>query len=485
MRFAASLSTVSFCSLAFLLVAGSAVAPAAADDALDALLAKSRAASGAPYRFHVVSRSRETDDGHEYTVTTETEGLKYRARKCTHGLCTSGFYFDGERSFDTNFNDTALPLSERVDGLQLTLRAIASYDFTAPDFRANGGSVQSREPILRDGKKFLRISVAPRLGALLDAVIDPDSGLVIGVISDARRLAFEFRDQRKVGDRITLPYEIELNGATIEKFDDRSIEAAPLAAPAGISPHFSSGPVTVDMTRNDAPLVPCTVGGENVACLLDTGNSGLSISSELATKLGLTVQTGGGTVGGTGGAIVGVVKAPALGVGGATYPSARYVVLYNLHTSGYDVVLGADAFANARVTLDFQTRTVTIASATGAASPAANSLPLEFENFVPTIPIGFGSFTTQLAVDTGDASAVELAADFAALHPSAIGTDVTGKVGNVAVSGLRVTSTKRLQATDRGVIGSGLLQHFVATFDYARGRLGLVPAVHDAQVKPE
>jgi len=48
MRFAASLSTVSFCSLAFLLVAGSAVAPAAADDALDALLAKSRAASGAP-----------------------------------------------------------------------------------------------------------------------------------------------------------------------------------------------------------------------------------------------------------------------------------------------------------------------------------------------------------------------------------------------------------------------------------------------------
>jgi len=33
------------------------------------------------------------------------------------------------------------------------------------------------------------------------------------------------------------------------------------------------------------------------------------------------------------------------------------------------------------------------------------------------------------------------------------------------------------------VIGSGLLQHFVTTFDYTHGRIGLVPQPHDADVK--
>jgi hypothetical protein len=259
MRFAVSLSTVSFFAIASLVWS----VPASADGALDALLAKSRAASGAPYRFHVVSRSHETDDGHDYLVTTETEGLKYRARKCVKTLCTSGFYFDGERSYDTNFNDTALPLSERVDALQLTLRAIASYAFTAPTFRAEGGQVEDRDSVLKDGKKYRRIAVAPRLGALLEAVIDPDTGLVVGVISDERRLAFEFRDQRKVGGRITLPYAIFLNGSQIERFDDRAIDPAPLAAPPGVAWSMSA-PVTVGMTRADAPLVPCTMGGASV-----------------------------------------------------------------------------------------------------------------------------------------------------------------------------------------------------------------------------
>jgi hypothetical protein len=483
MRFAVPSSTVSFPALVFALAAvlvPAAPRPAtAADSLLEALLAKSRAASGAPYRYHVISKSREDEDGHTYEVTTETEGLKYLARKCVRNLCTSGFYFDGERSFNTNFNDTALPLSARVDGLQLTLRAIASYAFTAPDFRAKGGTVEARDSILRDGKQFGRIAVAPRLGALLEAVIDPDTGLVVGVISDERRLAFEFRDQRKVGDRITLPYAVYLNGAPIEKFDDRSIDPAPLAAPAGIVPQIAGGAAAIAMTRGDAPIVPCSIGGRSATCLFDTGNSGLAIGSELAGKLGLVPQTGG-VIGAAGSAIAGVAKAPALSVGGATFPPAQYVVIAGLRTAGYDIVLGADAFANARISLDFERKVVTVA---GAGGPVAGGSTLSFENFVPTLAVALGGVPADLSLDTGDASAVELAADWAAAHPNAAGDSVTVRLGADDVSHVHVVATKRLGAPDRGVIGSGLLQHFVTTFDYAHARIGLVPQPRDADVK--
>jgi hypothetical protein len=471
MRFAMSFSTVSFFLLALML---GAPPPARADGALEALVAKAREASGAPYRYHVVSTSHETDDRREYVVTTESQGLKYRARKCVGSLCTTGFYFDGERSFDTNFNDTAIPLSSGIDGLQLTLRAIASYAFTAPDFRANGGQIEARDAISRDGKMYGRIAVAPRFGSLLDAVIDPDSGLVVGVISDAKRLAFEFRDQRKVGNRITLPYEIYLNGSLIERFDERTIDPAPLSAPPGIVPQIRGGATTVAMSRTDAPVVPCTIGGHAVACLFDTGNSGLAMSAELAHALGVTPVTGG-VIGSPGSPISGVAKAPALSVGAATYPSAQYVVVAGLHASGYDVVLGADAFANARVSLDFPKRAITIANANGAPS-GGPSVMLEFQNFVPTAAVSLaGAQPLQLSVDTGDAAAVELASDYAAKHALEAGSETVGMGGAVAEH-MRVETTKRLSAPDIGVVGTGFLQHFVASFDYAHGRLVLSPA---------
>jgi hypothetical protein len=476
MRFAASLSTIFFALLA---LRTPPAAAAATQIPLETLLAKARVASGAPYRYHVVSRSHENDDGHEFDVTTETEGLKYRARKCAGALCVSGFYFDGERSFNSNFNDTALPLSARVDGLQITLRAIASYAFTAPGFRSDGGQIQDRDAVLRDGKKYRRISVAPKLGALLDAVIDPESGLVVGVISDERRLAFEFRDQRTVGGRLKLPYAVYLNGAEIERFDDRTIDPQPLAAPPGIAPQLA-GSVTVGMTRPDAPLVPCTIGGQSVVCLFDTGNSGLAMSPELAAKLRLKPQTGG-VVGTADGTISGVAKAPALAVGGASFPSAWYVVLGGIHAAGYDVVLGADAFAHARVTLDFAKRSVTLA----AADPgAAGGIPLDFDNFVPNAGVTLGAVSVPLALDTGDTSTLELAADFAAAHAGAASA-TSIRLGNARLDGSSISTTSRLSAPARGVVGSGFFAHFISTFDYARGRLTLVPRAGDGAAKSD
>jgi hypothetical protein len=465
--------------------------PARADEAsLQALLERARTASGAPYRYHIVSSSRETVDGRTFDVTTETEGLKYRARHCYRGTCT-GFYFDGERSFDANFNDTALPLSTQVDALQLTLRAIASYEFTAPDFRQNGGTLTERDPVLRGGRKLLRVSVAPRLGALLEAVIDPATGLVAGVISDERGLAFEFSDQRKVDGRVTLPYTVSLNGSVIQRFDRRSISDAALSAPPGLVPQFSAGPATVTLERSGglAPILPCSIGNEHVACLLDSGNSGLSMSAELAGRLGLAPQNLGPEFGAAR-QVSGLVKAPPLQIGGATYPTAQYVVLRDAHQNGYDVVLGADVFAHARISVDYAKHALTVSNAYG---PPPSGVALTFENYVPVATVRAAGQTLALAVDSGSNAALEIGYDLFSQHraefkPGGAGAGpdagvATVRIGAFEVPGQFVASSRAPEPVAQGRLGNSLLDHFTVTYDYADGRLGLATRPGDPFVK--
>ncbi len=472
---------------------GTAAAPS-----LEALLAKARESSGAPYLYHVVSRSHETDAGRTYDITTETEGLKYRAKRCIKTVC-SGFYFDGDHSFDSNFNDTALPLANVVDGLQVTLRAIASYAFTAPDFRAKGGTLSEREPIARAGKTYRQLSIAPRSGAVLQAILDPDTGIVVGVASDQQRIAFEFRDERKVGDKLLLPYVIALNGSVIQRFDERKIDNEPLGAPAGLVPKISgSEPVAFKKLERQTPqvVVPCSIGGQDVSCLLDTGNSGMSMSLELSEKLGIEPQTDAFAVSGVGKYVTGILKAPALTVGGAVYPSANYVVLHDLHQYGYDVVLGTDAFAHARITIDYGAKTVAFApSGTGSDGD------LTFTNFIPIAPIKLDDVSLRLAVDTGDESAINLNYETYQQHESlfkATGTapvagiggsseEVTGdlkaaRYGGYTVRDLKIGATKKLAATSSGHIGGGFWEHFVVTFDYAKSRLDVTPRTGDPAV---
>jgi hypothetical protein len=494
MRFAAPFPWLFFlCAALGALPSTAAVSPPPRNGSLDALLARARVASGAPYRFHIVSHSRESAGGQTFAVTTESEGEKYRAKRCAADLC-SGFYFDGERSFDANFNDTALPLSARVDGLQATLRAIASYAFTAPDFRRTGGTLGEREPVLHNGKKYRQLGVAAPLGAVLDAIIDPDTGLVAGVISDERKLAFEFRDQRAIGRGITLPFSIYLNGTELEHFDDRTVVAGALQAPPGLVPQIDAGTTTVAFAHaGERPIVPCSIGGQNVACLFDTGNSGLTMSSELASKLALQINADGASASTSN--VSGMAKAPALSVGAAHYPMAYYVVAHDVHQNGYDVVLGADAFARTRIAVDYGHRTLTVASA-GAALPS--EIGISFENYVPVLPVRIGDqVVLPLAVDTGDDGSLEVAFDDYAKHralfdlrnvtsgsESDSGEVALARVGAWGVERARLDATHRQPPAGDGRIGNGVLDHFAVTFDYARSGVALVPRSGDTAVHP-
>jgi hypothetical protein len=480
-----------------------AFAPAGADESrlrLEALLARVRSAVGRPYLFHLSGFAREGSGPERTTVVTESQGTRGLVRRCNGELC-SGTYFDGADVWFTNLNGTAVP-AHPDDPRRVSLRAIESGSFSDPEFERAGGRLALRVPLrLDDGRTMQRIAVTPPGGATLEALIDPETGLVGAVRGDG--VAVAFSDQRAVGE-LTLPFEIS-SGAKVERFEQRSIEAAPLEAPRGLVPRFTGGDRSIapflDTGRPTVdPVVECVLGTERVPCLFDTGNSGLSISLELAERLKLEPLPDALRVSGLGGYETGVVRGPELRIGDAVYPQAYYAVLHDIHAYGYDLVLGTDALAHALVTIDYPARKVTLEPERSAA-PLASGIALSFENFLPIAQIRLSTGEVRLAIDTGDESAINLAGAYYRLHPDAFtpethahvagvggtGDELLGTIDRFEIGGYvlkrqPIGSTNSAATTADGHLGSGALRHFAVTLDYANRRVGLRPRPGDPDV---
>ncbi len=498
MRFAASLVIVCLTSAN---AAGAIGSPA---PALEALLAAANRASGAPYRHSIRSIGGEPTADRSISVTVDEAGLKFIRRRCDRTLC-SGFFFDGLRRYAINSNDTALPLSRRTDASELTLRTIVSYLFTDPSFQIEGGTVVERRSaaVADDGARH--VIVTPRGGVAMDVGIDERSALVTSASSLDGRFRFIFGDQRPAGDGVVLPFAIDFNHRPLERFERRSLSEVPVERPTGLEPRFGGGaaPIRLYGTRvANLPVADCTIGGQSAQCLLDTGNSGMAMSLELAERLGLEPIAAPFVIRGLGSYVTGIVRAPPLTIGDVSYPIASYVVLHDIHRLGYDLILGADAFANARITIDYARRSLTIAPPGGGL--AGDAIGLGFENFVPVVAAKVGDFDARLALDTGDESTINLAEQYYGAHPAIFkptgkapvggvgGTseEIVGeiervRVGNFSVEHQPIGATKHLAPTADGHLGDGFLSHFAVVFDYARERIGLVPRVGDAAVKRE
>jgi len=487
-RFAATL-------LAIFFVAAAPVAPgsSAAPPNLDELLAKVRRASGEPYRYHIVSHARELVENRALEIRSESEGLRYLTRRCAGALC-SGFYSDGERAFETNLNDTPLP---SADALLFTLRMILSYGFTDPAYRRGGGRLVELPPAAFGPGAGLRIAVAPAHGMTLDAVIDPVTSLVESASTRDGQFRFTFHQERSIDGKVTIPFDVDLNDKPFERFDLREIVPGPLEAPVGLVPQIEGSAVTAKLLRydplGDVPILECTIGGQTVPCLLDTGNSGMSMSLELAESLGIEAVGTAFEINGMGSYATGVAKAPPLSIGsGVTYPSAYYVLLHDIHRFGFDLVLGTDAFATTRLTIDYPKREVTFAPASGG--ELEHPIPLTFRNFVPIVRVGLDAEPPiPMLLDTGDESTINLAYAYYQAHPvfkatrienvAGVGgssVQVSGEIpsvtlGEFAATHQRIGATKKSFPTGQGHVGSGFLSHFRVTFDYTHARIGLSP----------
>ncbi len=452
------------------------------------LLDRMRAAAGPIWQAHIVSVSRLTSNGQATVVLSESEGLRFTVRHCTGELC-EGTYFDGTHLFSTNINGTALPQSSRAEPYLRSIRLIASLGFLAPGFGAHGRVADDGSEEV-NGKSYRTLLVVEAASIPLRVYVDPQTALIRFVRDLNGDDEFEYRDYRRVGS-LLMPYEVVHNGRVLERYDNRAEVASAFPPPHGLLPAFAghSDPIPTD-AKAVTPIVDCSIGGIAVRCLLDTGNSGLSLSSELAVQLGATV-VGTYQVLGLGGYSTQVVRAGPLKVGNATYSDAYYVVLNDLRRYGYDVVLGADFLAGTTVELDADDHTVLLDA---PPTPGAISVPLAFEDFVPVVSVQLGTLDAQLAVDTGDESNINLAYEFYAKHPglfnatqrrqvSGIGgssVEMIGEIPQVTIGEYRtgpqrIGTTETLQGTAFGHLGAAFLQQFKVQFDYAAGQLYLVP----------
>ncbi|HZV76621.1 MAG TPA: retropepsin-like aspartic protease [Candidatus Babeliales bacterium] len=453
------------------------------------LLQRMRDAAGPVWQAHIVSVSRLTLGGEQQVVSSDAAGLRITVRHCIGELC-SGSYFDGDHLYEVNMNDTTVPESLEPEPFLRSLRLVASMQFLTPSFLQHGGRVGGAGDAAFGGKLYRTIAIGDVNSVPLRLYVDPQTALIRLARELGGSETFEYRNYRRVNG-FMLPFEVLHDGQPFERYDDRAAVSSPFAPPRGLLPSLKGPPEPIAIDPSAVtPIVDCSVAGVALRCLVDTGNSGLSMSSELASRLGATV-VGSYQVLGLGGYSTQVVRAGPLRIGNATYPEAYYAVLSDLRRYGYDVVLGADVLAATGVEIDQRANEIRFGT------PLTHSriaVPLSFENFVPVVNVQLGAVPASLAVDTGDESNINLAYDFYSKHSDLFNVTQQRPVGGIGGNSIellgqipqvtigdyrtgpqRIGATQTLRATAFGHLGAAFLQQFVVQIDYAAAQLRLVP----------
>ncbi len=453
--------------------------PSARPSSLGALLERMRRAAGPIWSTHFEAVVDISDGAILTRARIDARGDRLILHRCLNDLCL-GRYYHGSYADDLTLNGAPLPAPQLTSSEPALLLAL-SHAFLRPGFRKAGGTVAVL-PTTGSASQTLQIAApgtAPftaRIGA--DALI---RRVEIGSIR------YDFSAYRRVGT-IRVPTRIDRSGKPYLAFHRVRIESAPFVAPHPISLAFAAAPVVLPWRpRAKTPIVACSIAGQPLRCLIDSGNSGLSMTLTLAERLHLQ-PTGTFEVQGIGDYLTELVTAPPLQLGAATLPKATYVVLSDLEGTRYDVILGSDFLAAARVTIDGPQRRVIVRPRNTAES--ANGIPVRFLALVPTVRATLATTPARLLVDTGDESTINLGTAFFHAHPTLFrvienrsvrgvgGSSIEhlGRIASITLGPLHLTnvnigSTERLHTAGDGHIGSGLLARFVVTFDYEHGRI--------------
>jgi hypothetical protein len=465
--------------------------PAAPSVPLAQLLKHMRSVNGGLWNAHISSTSPHLVDGTPAIMDTEAQGLQYVVTQCSGRACL-GTYFDGERLYAVNINGTALPRSAGAEPYLRALRIIGTLQFLSPAFTSSGGRIDDGGWVTFQGKRCRRIYVSETLASPMIVFVDPQNGLVAGAADVNGDDTYAMHDYRRVGE-FMLPFVIERDGAPLEHYISRKIDAAPLETPHGLTPTVSAKPAGMTLDPDSTtPIGDCSIGGQNVRCLIDTGNSALSMSVELSEQLHLD-PIGMMQISGLGNYATGVVRAGPLKLGNVTFGDANYVLLSDIHRFGYDLVIGADVLASMPITIDYAKHALYFGGDTQA-DQQGTTVPLAFQNFVPVVNVTLGELPTALAVDTGDQSNINLAFQYYQQHPSLFqvtkteevtgvgghSTELIGQIGSVRVGTLtaenqQIGTTKTLKGTANGHLGAGFLSKYRVTLDYAHQLLHLLP----------
>lgn len=465
--------------------------PVAPSQTLAQVLSRMRAVNGGLWNAHISSESPSNVDGERGVLDTEAQGLRFVLSQCSGEACV-GTYFDGERLYAVNINGTALPRSVAPEAYLRGLRILGTLAFLAPDFVAKGGQIDDGGWVNFQGRRCRRMYVEDSLATPMVVYVDPQSGLVVGARDVNGDAIYVMRDYRRVG-AFMLPFLLERNGETLDRYISRKIVSEPMDIPHGLTPKIDKSPAGMAIDpESTTPVGNCSIGGITVRCLIDTGNSALSMSLELAEQLHLD-PVGMMHIAGLGDYATEVVRAGPLRLGNVEFESANYVVLSDIHRYNYDLVIGADVLASMPITIDYERHALYFGGETQA-DLAGTTVPLAFQNFVPVVNVTLDAQPAELAVDTGDQSNINLAYDYYQQHSTLfhatktepvsgvggtseelIGQIPTVRIGSLTAENQQIGTTRTLKGTANGHLGSAFLSKYRVTLDYAHRLLRLLP----------
>ncbi|BDE06057.1 hypothetical protein WPS_13330 [Vulcanimicrobium alpinum] len=443
------------------------IAAAAPPDPLAAIAA----ANGHPALVHLRAVADSTLEGRRQRLTLDQFGPLQLERRCIADAC-SGSWFDGRRLWAFGLNDVALPVDTADLPARRTLAAIASLAFAEPAFRAGGGTA---EPA---GGGTWRVRAAD--GAPLVVSIDPATR-ALRTVTDASGAVLE-RFSR-TGHAGSAAFALERSGLQTGSYARVETVPEPLDPPDG-APAAFAGEGTVPLLSDRVPIVPCTLGGRDARCLLDSGATPSALTLNFAEALGLEPR-GELEIAGFSRFVTGFVDAPRLAAGAAAFERLRLAVIPAVAQERFDVVVGADLLARVHVAIDRARRRVRITAPQRVA--AGEIVPLRFDGNVPLVDASFDGAPVRALLDTGDAAIVSLGyADYrrGPQWPLAVRVQAQGvaggndafivtipqvRIGPLALGATRAT-VNRTQTTAH--VGAGMWSRCTIELDERDERLG-------------
>ena len=431
--------------------------------------------------------------------------------------------YDGKTAWQRDTNGNVRPLAgEELKDLRVQL-FFDTNSYVIP------GRIPGRmtlRPATEAGTGNYIVDAMPDGGKETTLFFDPKTWLIVKEqhLDDNVPVTISFGDYRTV-DNVRFPFQqVTTNGtprydvvATVTKIEN-NVPLLPtlFAPPLGghqfgfLRPGATQATVPFDMENGEIGF-SVKINGQTSRVFLDSGASGIALSQQVATQLGLKT-TGYLEARGYGGStdlrpilisrfeIPGAVQLTDVAAIAIDLPES----LNSYFTRPLAGFVGYDLLAHFVVRIDFPRKQLTFISADAFHPTPADGagLPIELDNDVPSVEAKLDALPpARFLLDTGDEAALRLYSPFVTQNgldkryphgAVSVGGGIGGesrsritRIGAFTIAGVTFHGLPADFSLDpkggaslvnAGSMGARLLSRFVVTFDYPHNRVFLAPA---------